>query len=260
MRRKKDGISQSEVIFVAESEKNESTSSSLDGAMRVGADAARGARAASKAAAQAAAGNVAGAAVTVAKDGQLLSLAAKAAIVFTAFFLVLVIFFLYALPTMLFEAVDSYFDSISSEWEASYYESLEKHQEFVSGVIATFKTATTVGKDFWNKFKEGMKKLFETSDDEEGAQTDDTYDTFSDDASELLVTQDEDKEKSTLKNKMTACEGKLNKRLDQITEAVQDADTQKQYKKLLEEKYGGQYDEIIVNTSVTSSAGSPNEA
>ena len=37
---------------------------------------------------------------------------------------------------------------------------------------------------------------------------------------------------------MTACEGKLNKRLDQITEAVQDADTQKQYKKLLEEKYG----------------------
>ena len=99
----------------------ESAQRDISNAVKMGANAAKTAKTVGKVAAQAASGNVAGAAVTLLKDPQTLKKILIIALLPVFFIVCLGVFFLYALPTAIFEAVTSYFQSVGEEWEEGVY-------------------------------------------------------------------------------------------------------------------------------------------
>ncbi len=136
--------------------------------------------------------------------------------------------FLYALPISIYEGVSTYFADIEEQWESDVYGS--DKSTFVAGVEATLKAGVRLSgeglsrigdavsgwfRSIWN----GLQSWF-TKDD----AVDDESDILTEDGYELYVTMNEANEKTTLDEKVSAAQKKLDKRADQIETAIHNAE------------------------------------
>lgn len=138
-------------------------------------------------------------------------------------FLVLILLFLYALPTMIFETLVEFTSNIKevlSSWGSDVSEAYSEtlYSGEYGGTIASFfpvlRSAISTGASealsgLWNS----IKGIF-TSDDEEGDEEEEDL------TSELLVTQDEEAETEALYTKIDATKTKFESRAEDIEEAV----------------------------------------
>lgn len=213
-------------------DRNEKVSDSVErdiqGAVKMGVDAARTSKTLGKAAAHAAAGDVAGAAAEVVKDPETLKKILLILLIPVISFVLITTMFLYALPISIYEGVSTYFADIEEQWESDVYGS--DKSTFVAGVEATLKAGVRLSgeglsrigdavsgwfRSIWN----GLQSWF-TKDD----AVDDESDILTEDGYELYVTMNEANEKTTLDEKVSAAQKKLDKRADQIETAIHNAE------------------------------------
>lgn len=226
----------------------ESAQRDISNAVKMGANAAKTAKTVSKVAAQAASGNVAGAAVTLLKDPQTLKKILIIALLPVFFILCLGVFFLYALPTAIFEAVSSYFDSVGEKWEEGVYDS--EGGIILAGVFETIKAggriigdavggALDIVKGIWD----GLTSWFtsdSSSNDGSGNRVDDKTESLTPDGTELYITHEEPAEKETLLNKIESCQKKIDLRADQIKQAI--LDQHSAIDQVFQDQFAGTYD------------------
>ncbi len=190
-------------------------SSDLSNQVKLGKDAAKTAKNLSKIAANAATGNAAGAALETAKAfrKQIIILAC-----IPIFILFINIAFLYSLPTVIYEAAQSYVSDIQQEYERGVYESASAFTSKLEGIrAATTRIAEDVGGvigKLWTRLK--------------GKDTDDT-ESLTDDGGELLVAQVEEKEKKELTHKIEVAIKKTDNRMDQLEDNINAAKTDQVY-------------------------------
>ncbi|MFM9414134.1 CHAP domain-containing protein [Peptococcus simiae] len=206
------------------------------GAVKMGKNTAKGAKKlfGAKQASQAVAAKGAGAAI----GGPLgLLLTSKKARKVSAFaiscLITIMVVFLYALPTSGFEATESYFEAFAEEYQARVYSSTGNVK--VAKVTEGFKMGSKVAKDIFAS----VLKL-----------NDNDVDPQSKDGTELLVVHNEKAQKKAIKEKMEVCRKKVDKRGDDIEEAIDD--NEGAIKKAIEAKVSaqGDYDEVNVNLNV----------
>lgn len=226
----------------------ESAQKDISNAVKMGANAAKTAKTVGKVAAQAASGNVAGAAVTLLKDPQTLKKILIIALLPVFFIVGLGVFFLYALPTAIFEAVSSYFQSVGEEWEEGVYSS--ERGIILAGVFETIKAGGRIIGDAVGGALDIMKGIWDgltswftsdsSSDDGSGTRVDDGTETITEDGTELYVTHEEAAEKETLLNKIQACQDKVGLRAEQIKQAV--LDQHSAIDQVFSSRFAGTYD------------------
>ena len=214
-------------------DRNEKVSDSVErdiqGAVKMGADAARTAKTLGKAAAHAAAGDVAGAMRQIMNPAFNVGMWDGTADITLPYikgyllipvisFVLITTMFLYALPISIYEGVSTYFADIEEQWESDVYGS--DKSTFVAGVEATLKAGVRLSgeglsrigdavsgwfRSIWN----GLQSWF-TKDD----AVDDESDILTEDGYELYVTMNEANEKTTLDEKVSAAQKKLDKRAE----------------------------------------------
>ncbi len=189
-------------------------------AIRMGKNAARTAKTVSKAATQAASGNVAGAVVTVAKDPETMKKILLIVLLPILVFAMLSVFFLYALPTAIFEAICSFADQMKEDWDVAQLEN-------PGGAISAFiQMSLKISKDAIGALGDAVKNLVDNAwsavksfffgNDEEKNQTED----ISDDASEITIVSQEASEKLAMVKKAIAVNKKYDIRANQIKDAI----------------------------------------
>lgn len=159
---------------------------------------------------------------------------ARKAIAFAlACFLSLIVLFLYALPSSGYEAAQSYFEVYAEEYQAQVYSSTGNVK--IAKITEGVKMGATIAKDIFSKALQG---------------NDDKVDPQSKDGLELQVAYNEKAQKDTLKKKMEVCRKKVDKRGDDIKEAIDNHEgaIKEAIKSKVSEK--GSYDEINVNLNV----------
>lgn len=233
--------------MAAESNQNALDSARRDvgNAVKMGKDAAKTAKTVGKAAAQAASGNVVGAAVTALKDPAVVRIMLLVFLFPVILLVTVIIFFLYALPTAIFEAVTSYLDKIAEDWAQGVYssdggvimagivESLKSGGRIIADAVST---AGAFVADLWN----GLTSWFtaDSSSGSDGQRVDDNIETLDDQA--LHVTQNEQAETETLLAKVDACRQKISLRQNQIRDAI--LGKQGAINGLFKKKFEGTYD------------------
>lgn len=138
----------------------DSAAKDVNGAIQMGREAAQGVKTVAKAAAMAASQNYVGAALTLLKDPKTLKKILIIALLPILLFSMLIVFFLYALPTLIFEAVVSYFQEVGERWEETTYAG--GGNVFWQGVWATIKTGGEIVGDVATGLWNGLKSLFTT--------------------------------------------------------------------------------------------------
>ena len=229
-----------------------SATKDIKGAIKMGKDTAKAAKTVSKVASQAASGNYVGAAVSLLKDPQTL----KKILVIILFPVMLLILFLYALPTIIYEAVVAYFDGIVDEWNNYTY--AEGHDALWGGIWATIRAGGTIIGDAasavgraaahaWN----WVVSLF-SSEPANKAENGTSIDVPTDE--DMHVAQIESAERSVLLRKIKVCMDKVNAREKGIVRTLNN-DRGKMVsavKNYLSSTYGLPSDKIIVNVSIAS--------
>lgn len=202
-----------------ENRANESTADSaqkdISSAIQMGKNAAQTAKTIAKTASEAATGNVVGAATTLLKDPETLKKILLFILIPIMVFSLLVVCFLYALPSAIYETVTSYFAGIAEDWESATYGS--DGDVVWAGVVASIKVAGEVVSDaaqgLWNSFV----GLFKGSSDDDGTEE------LSTDGTELHVTQVEAATKETLNRKLDLASAKIDKRVEQLETSLRGA-------------------------------------
>lgn len=227
----------------------ESAQQDIAGAIRMGRDAARSAKTLSKAAAKASTGNLAGAAIDILKDKETMKRVLILLLIPILCFAMLGVFFLYALPVSIFEAVVSYFDGVAEKWNELVYDG--GGNVAFKKFTATIRIGGQIVADAFGSIWDGVKGLFTA---QSGDDTGSAEDLVSDSAIELKVTHEEDAEKQTLLNKVNACIRKIDARAATIEKSI----TEKKgaIASAIESHFnaGGAYDYFYVQTSVTKNA------
>ena len=200
----------------------QAASDDLRGAINMGRSAAHTAKTVSKAAAQAVSGDVAGAAVSILKDPETMKNLLIIILLPVILFAAVMVIFLYALPTAIFETVVSFFDGVKEKWETIQL-SNEYGGGFFSNLIGvTMKVSENLFDSLGNTIKgiftgiwNSIKSVFGT--DEEGNQTEE----ISENAAELTITAQEASEKLAIVKKAIAVNKKYDIRAKQIEEALE---------------------------------------
>lgn len=214
-------------------------------AVKMGKNAAKGAKTIKKAAAQAASGNIAGAAATAVMNPAVLGVMLLIILSPIILLVAIIVFFLYALPTAIFEAVTSYLSQVAEDWEEGVYSS--DSGIIMAGVVETLKTggrmvvdAINTAGDFIVGLWNGLTSYFvsDSSSGDEGERVDDNIETLDDQA--LHVTQDEQAERATLLAKVDACRQKISLRQRQIRSAI--LVRQWDINELFRQRFEGTYD------------------
>ncbi len=117
-------------------------------AINMGKEAAKTAKNLGKAATHAATGNFAGAAVDILKDPKLI---AMILIPIVLFFLV-VVCFLYAIPTAIYESIVTFTENIKEHWEEIYYSN-----EYGGSFFSILMSSMEVGKELFADIADGVK-------------------------------------------------------------------------------------------------------
>ena len=200
------------------------------GALILGKEAAQAVKSVSKAAAMAASQNYVGSALALLKDPETAKKILIIVLVPILLFSMLSVFFLYALPTLIFEAVISFFDEVSERWREVTYAG--GGNVFWQGVWATIKTGGDIVGDIATGLWNSLKRLFTT---ESGEDTGAANDTLTDNGMELQIVQDgpnyvealfnpralkEGAEYLTLVRKINACVDKISSREATIQAAI----------------------------------------
>lgn len=212
---------------------NSSETKDMSNAIKMGAETAKTVKTVAKAGAQAASGNVVGAAVSVLKDPHTLRLILIIILIPVLLIACIGVIFLYALPTAIFESVSSYFASLGEEWKENVYGG--DGGILWAGVVESIKTGGRVIGDAVSGIWNGLVNFF-TKDD----AVNDNSDKISDDGTELHITQEESAERETLNLKVDACIAKLEKRSEQIKDAI--TAQKSAINSYFKDKYAGTYD------------------
>ena len=132
------------------------------------------------------------------------------------------------MPTAIFEAVTSYFQSVGEEWEEGVYSA--EGGIILAGIFETIKAGGRIigdavggALDFVKGLWDGLTSWFtsdSSSDDGSGARVDDGTETITEDGTEIYVTHEEAAEKETLLNEIESCQKKIEVRADQIKQAI----------------------------------------
>lgn len=223
----------------------DSAKKDISGAVKMGAEAAQTAKTLGKAAAQAASGNVAGAVVSLLKDPQTVRNLLIIILLPVIFLAAIIVVFLYALPTAIFETVTSYVDQVAEDWAEGVYSS--DRGVFVAGFIESIKAegriiGDAVGAvgDFFVGIWNGLTSWFtaDSSAGGEGTRVDDNIEGL--DEESIHITQNEQAETNTLLEKVSACQDKISLRQEQIRNAIQSK--QPEIDKIFQERFAGTYD------------------
>lgn len=227
----------------------ESAQRDVAGAIRMGKNTARAAKTLSKAAAKASTGNLAGAALDILKDKEMMRRILILLLIPILCFAMLGVFFLYALPVSIFEGVASYIDGVKEQWNEMVYD--DGGNIVFKRFIATIRIQGQVASDAFGAIWNGIKNLFIA---ESGDDTGSAEDLVSDSAMELKVTQEEAAEKQTLLNKINACIKKIDARSVVLEEAI--IKNKGAIEDAVKSQLGGsgEYDYFYVQTSVTRNA------
>ncbi len=225
-----------------------SAAKDMQNALKMGQQTARAAKTITKAASQAATGNVAGAAVSLLKDPETTKKILTVAVIFAIIFCMIIVLFLYALPTSIFEGVESYFDEIGNEWEEYKYSG--GNDALWSGILATLKTGEEVIGDAANAIKEAVLSIFKGEDANKNASGE-NIDTLTDE--DLQVTQVEASERAVLLRKVQTCIDKVDAREKSIITELRGSSRQIRsvVSSYLAEKYGIPEGSIRVNLTFT---------
>lgn len=233
---------------MTEQERNEgivdSTARTAKNAIRLGKETASTARTLSKAAGKAATGNFAGAALDVLKDPKTARRVIAIIMIPVIFFMIIMVMFLYALPTAIFEALDSYFAALGEQWKADTYGGT--HAVLLDAVAATIKAGASIVTDAARGLWNGIKALFK---DSAGYDKGSVEDILSSDGSELAVTAVEQAELDTLLRKLDTCTNKVTRRQEQVKDAI--IGQKKSLRSALYQARGTAYDEFYLNLTVT---------
>lgn len=199
----------------------QAASDDLRGAINMGKGAAHTAKTVSKAAAQAASGNVAGAAVSILKDPETMKNLLIIILLPIIFLATVMVVFLYALPTAIFESVVSFFAHVKEAWDTA-----ELSNEYGGGFLSTLIGATIqlsndlpdlIGgkiQGIWNS----LKNVF--ADDEGNDSEKNQTEAISDNGAELTITAQEASEKLAIVKKAVAINKKYDIRAQQIKVAL----------------------------------------
>ena len=199
----------------------QAASDDLRGAINMGKGAAHTAKTVSKAAAQAASGNVAGAAVSILKDPETMKNLLIIILLPIIFLATVMVVFLYALPTAIFESVVSFFAHVKEAWNTA-----KLSNEYGGGFLSTLIGATIqlsndlpdlIGgkiQGIWNS----LKNVF--ADDEGKDYEKNQTEAISDNGAELTITAQEASEKLAIVKKAVAINKKYDIRAQQIKVAL----------------------------------------
>lgn len=214
---------------------NEETSSNIQepkSGVQIGAEAARTAASIGTAASKVASQNYVGAAVEVLKDQHARNVVIAIILIPIILFSIISVFFLYALPTTMWEAVQTFFamlkegfleDVYSGEYGSTWQSFFPALRNAVGNAIST------AASNIWNAFK----GLF-TND---STQSDEELDFLNGD--QLLIAQSEQAETDTLNDKIQATKDKFENRMESIAQTVIDSLViQKAVKAEWKEDYG----------------------
>lgn len=201
----------------------DSTSKDIKNGVRMGRNAAKAAKTVSKAAAKAATGNIAGAAKDVLKDPHttkaILALLLIPILIFTSFCVV----FLYALPTAIFEGVQSYLANAKEVWAEGTYAG--GNNAFWAGIYTALETGGTMAVDTVSSLARsvwgGIKSLFGFNADRDEAVSTGGNDLTN--GTEFHVTQEEAAERATLQRKLDAAIDKIEAREENIKSAIENS-------------------------------------
>ena len=253
-----------EVKYLAENEQNlsmaDSAAKDIRGAVIMGKEAAQGVKTVAKAASMAASQNYVGAFMTLLKDPKTMKKVLIIALIPILFLSILTVFFLYALPTLIFEAVVSYFEEVGERWQEITYAG--GGNVFWQGVWATVKTGGEIIGDVATSLWNGLKSLFTTSS---GEDTGTASDPLSDNGMEIQIMQDgpnyveaisnpsallDGAEYYTLLRKVDACVDKISAREDAIRNAITGQTSQIQ--NAVNAQFASSYDHFTTTVHVTA--------
>lgn len=191
----------------------ENNSAPSKSAVQIGADAARTVKHISKAASQAASQNYAGAAIELLKDENV----RKGILAIILIPILLLVMFMYALPTTIWETTQTFFASLEEGFLADIY-SGEYGNVTQSFFPALRNGASAFAQNVWSSFK----GLFSGETDRNQTATED-IEAFTDAGHELLAAQAEESQKAALNAKIDATIGKFDARMEEIEEIVLDS-------------------------------------
>lgn len=238
----------------------DSAAKDISGAIQMGREAAQGVKTVAKAATMAASQNYVGAVLTLLKDPQTLKKILIIALIPILLFSALIIFFLYALPTLIFEAVVSYFQEVGERWQETTYAG--GGNVFWQGVWATIKTGGEIIGDIATGLWNGLTSLFTT---DSGEDTGAASDPLSDNGMEIQIMQDgpnyveaisnpdamlDGAEYFTLLRKVDACVDKITARENAIRTAITGQTSQIQ--NVVNTQYASSYDHFTTTVNVTT--------
>lgn len=192
-----------------------SIAKNTDKAIKMSKDAAKAAQTIAKAGAKVASGNYVGAAVDVIKDPETMKTIILIVLAISLILSFVVVAFLYALPTAIFEAASRFFDNIKEQYESIKY-SNEHGTSVIMNVIdcVTHITDNAVRNflsGLWSNVKNFFLGLFNSTNQTEN---------MSDDGYELTVIQQEAAEKLAVIQKIVAANDKYLIRAKEVNDAI----------------------------------------
>lgn len=226
--------------------KNEHVTDDIGSAVKAGTDAVKSSKTLSKAAAQASSGNVAGAGFTLLRDSKTVGTAAKFIFLPIIVLLIIIILSLYALPSVIYEPVESFSSQLKEEWEQNVYDS--DQDVAISSILAAFRVTGDIVGDFAKNVWENVKSFLRTGDGKGNYAS--TGDFLSNDAYELQVMGNEEAMMKTLQNKIDSCITKLSARQDDIKSAI--FAESNEIKSVIRDRYSQGYDQFYVNIDVAT--------
>lgn len=197
----------------------------VKGAIRMGKNTAKTAKTVTKAASQAASGNVAGAVVSILKDPETMKKLLIIILIPVLLLTFIMIFFLYALPTAIFEAVLTFMDNVKEAYEMGIV-SGEYGGSFLAGLAGVtmalgdwasdwisnlFSGFTEIISSAWN----GVKSFFFGTDEEQN-QTE----KLTDEKTQIQISSQEASEKLAVITKAVAANKKYEQRAKQVVDAI----------------------------------------
>lgn len=246
----------------------DSAAHDIGSAVKMGAETAKTAKTIAKAASMAASQNYVGAALAILKDPATVRTIIIIILIPILFLSILTVFFLYALPTVIFEALVSYFDEIGERWSEVTYAG--GGNVVWNGIWATIKTGGSIIGDAAQSVWNGIKSLFTT---ESGEDTGAAQDTLSDDGMELQIVHEgpdyvkaltspeamkQGAEYQTLLNKIDACKDKITARESVLYSAIQSQVPTIQA--TVNAAYASEYDSFTTRVNIQREALSDNAA
>lgn len=184
-------------------------------AIKMSKDTAKAVKTVTKAGAKAATGNFAGAAVDLLKDPETMKNIILIVLTASLILSFVVVAFLYALPTAIFEAMSNFFADVKEQYETNKYSNKNGTSVIMNVIDCVTQIASEAARAFFNDLWNGIKSFFLGLFNHEN-QTEH----FSDDGHELTVIQQEAAEKLAVIQKIVAANDKYLIRAIEVDNAI----------------------------------------